>query len=245
MTPYAADSSLKGKLRRKYALLTHRRPAVLNLDKPVVSFTFDDAPASSMIAADHLEARGVRGTWYLCAGLFGQDGHMGRFADANEAKDLAARGHEIGCHTLNHVDCHRTDDVGLIAQSHANVAAMQALGGAARHFAFPYGEISPRAKRTLGPRYGSLRTVAAGMVRDGADLNQLPSVGIEGDDGEAFARHWIDKAVAERAWVILFTHDVRESPSAWGCTPGAIARLADHALASGAAIRTVGQVLDR
>ena len=45
--PYTPDVSLKGKLRRRFARLTHRRPARLGLTRPTVSFTFDDIPASS------------------------------------------------------------------------------------------------------------------------------------------------------------------------------------------------------
>lgn len=244
MQPYAADPSLKGKLRRRYARLTHRRPARLTLDRPVVSFTFDDVPESAVHeGAPVLEAEGVRGTWYLCAGLFGKDGHMGRFADAGDARRLASAGHEVACHTRDHIDCHRADDDRLLADVEANVAALRELGGSAAHFAFPYGEVGPRAKRLLGPRYGSLRGVHAGLVHDGGDRNQLPAVGIEGDEGEARARHWIDRAVAEKAWLILFTHDVRAEPSPWGCTPEALGRLVRYAGAQGCDIRTVGEVL--
>jgi len=81
------------------------------------------------------------------------------------------------------------------------------------------------------------------MVHEGSDLNQLPAVGIAGEDGESFARRWIDRAVDENAWLILFTHDVRENPSLWGCTPAALDRLAAHARAAGCDIRTVGEVL--
>ena len=63
MQPYAADPSLTGKLRRRYARLTHRRPARLTLDRPVVSFTFDDVPESAVHeGAPVLETEGVRGT---------------------------------------------------------------------------------------------------------------------------------------------------------------------------------------
>ena len=81
-----------------------------------------------------------------------------------------------------------------------------------------------------------------GLVHDGGDLNQLPGVGIEGPDGEALARQWIDRAVSENAWLILYTHDVREAPSPWGCTPYALSRLIAHARATGCDIRTVGEV---
>ncbi|NBB52476.1 polysaccharide deacetylase family protein [Rhizobium sp. CRIBSB] len=246
---YTADASLMGKLRRRFARVTHRAPLRLRLERPVVSFTFDDAPESAATAgAEVLESHGVRGTYYVCTGLFGQDGRMGRFADAEQVKALAERGHEIACHTSGHLDCHRTPDAPLLADCDTNVRGLKALGGSGEHFAFPYGEVSPHAKALLAPHYGSLRGVQAGLVHNGSDRNQLPAIGIEGEDGEARARRWVDRAVKAQgdgrsAWLILFTHDVRDAPSSWGCTPAALDRLAAHARAAGCDIRTVGQVL--
>ncbi|MGH7021736.1 MAG: polysaccharide deacetylase family protein [Brevundimonas sp.] len=242
--PYTPDLSLKGKLRRRFARLTHRRPARLNLTRPTVSFTFDDIPASAAHAgAEALEALEARGTFYVCAGLFGQEGHMGRFADAAEIGDLIHRGHEVAGHTFGHLDCHRTANTDLIADLDANDAALRALGAAPIHFAYPYGEVSPRAKALLAGRYSSLRGVHKALVHEGDDLNQLPGVGIEGPDGEALARQWIDRAVAHNAWLILYTHDVRETHSPWGCTPNALSRLIAHAQRAGCDIRTVGEVV--
>ena len=75
MEAYSADRSLKGKLRRRLALLSQRRPVRMKLERPMVTFSFDDAPASAADAgARTLELRGIRGTWYFSAGLAGQDG---------------------------------------------------------------------------------------------------------------------------------------------------------------------------
>ncbi|WEK56512.1 MAG: polysaccharide deacetylase family protein [Candidatus Brevundimonas phytovorans] len=242
--PYTPDLSLKGKLRRRLARLTHRRPARLDLTRPTVSFTFDDIPVSAAHAgAEALEAQGARGTFYVCGGLFGQEGHMGRFADSGEIGDLIRRGHEVAGHTYDHLDCHRTREADLTADLDANDAALRGLGAAPIHFAYPYGEVSPRAKGLLAGRYSSLRGVHKGLVHDGADLNQLPGVGIEGADGQVVGRQWIDRAVSENAWLILYTHDVREAPSPWGCTPDALLRLIAHAQKVGCDIRTVGEVL--
>lgn len=242
--PYTPDLSLKGKLRRRFARLTHRRPARLNLSRPTVSFTFDDIPASAAHAgAEALEAHEARGTFYVCAGLFGQEGHMGRFADPAEISDLIRRGHEVAGHTFGHLDCDRTPRAELIADLDANDAALLRLGAAPIHFAYPYGEVSPRAKALLAGRYSSLRGVHKGLARDGGDLNQLPGVGIEGPDGQALARQWIDRAVAQNAWLILYTHDVREAHSPWGCTPDTLSRLIAHAREAGCDIRTVREVL--
>ncbi|MFT4251820.1 MAG: polysaccharide deacetylase, partial [Caulobacter sp.] len=83
---YEPDRSLKGKVRRRLIRLQHRRPARVKLERPMVSFSFDDAPATACEAgARVLEARGFRGTYYFAAGLTGRDGPMGRFATGEDA----------------------------------------------------------------------------------------------------------------------------------------------------------------
>lgn len=241
---YSADRSLKGKLRRRVARLTHRRPGRLELDGPVVSFTFDDAPDSAVLdGAAILEEAGARGTFYVCAGLFGQSGPMGRYADRGQIAVAAGRGHEVGCHTFGHLDCGRADAATIAAEADRNAGVLTGAGFPPRHFAWPYGDVSPAGKRALDGRYGSLRALHPGLVESGSDLNQLPAVGIEGPDGEAVARAWIERAVSARAWLILYTHDVRDPASPWGCTPAALRRLVACAQARGAAVRTVGAVL--
>jgi peptidoglycan/xylan/chitin deacetylase (PgdA/CDA1 family) len=168
---------------------------------------------------------------------------MGRFLDHDEIADLAARGHEIACHTYSHLDCGRALPDATGEDCERNREALARKGFDLRHFAYPYGEVSASAKAMLGAHYGSMRALHPGLVRRGSDRNQLPAVGIEGADGLDRARRWIDRAVQERAWLILYSHDVRESPSDFGCTPGTLERLVSHAKASGARIARVGDVI--
>lgn len=241
---YSADRSLKGKLRRRVVRLQLRRPLPAAPDGPVVSFTFDDIPATAAGAgAAALEAAGARGTFYVCAGLVGREGPMGRYAGLDAIADLAARGHEIGCHTHGHLDCGQADGDAIAADVEANRQALAALGVRPETFAYPYGDVSRQAKAALQARFAGLRALHRGLVRRGSDLNQLPAVGVEGEAGEARAAAWIDRALAGRAWLILYTHDVAERPSPWGCTPGALARLVDRARAGGARVAPVAQVL--
>lgn len=244
ITPYTPDTSLLGKVRRRATRLMWRRPARLNLDGPVVSITFDDIPESAAInGASILEAAGVRGTYYVCAGLFGRSGHMGRFADADQIADLIQRGHEVASHTLNHIDCHKTSTKATEIDLDANDQTLLRLGAHCEHFAFPYGELSPRSKSLISKRYVSLRGVHKGLVHEGSDLNQLPGVGIEGTEGESVAKAWIDRAIEQKAWLILYTHDVRQEPSPWGCTPDSLSRILAYALEKGVQIQTLGQVI--
>ena len=241
LEPHRADPSLKGKLRRRYSRLVSRRPAGAGLDRPMVSFCFDDAPASAAEAgAQVLERHGAMGTYFISMGLAGREGPMGRFADVVHVERLLAAGHEIACHTHSHLDCGQASAAEIERDVLKNKAALTGLGAPApRTFAYPYGDVSPCAKRTLGTRFELLRALHHGLVRQGADLNQAPSVGIEGPDGEATAWRWLDRAISQTAWLILYTHDVAETPSAWGCTPRALEHLIAGALGAGAEIVTV------
>ena len=241
---YSPTETVFDKLRRKVSRVVERRHARLSFDQPVVSFAFDDAPVSAVReGAAILEAAGVRGTYYISAGLAGRDSPMGVYAGMDEVRRLAEAGHEIGCHTFSHLDCGRSDAPVMACDVGLNADAFAAEGIAPATFAYPYGEVSPAAKRALGPKYQALRTVRAGMMARGADLNSLPAVGIEGPRGEERSRQWLERARKARAWVILFSHDVRPEPSAWGCTPDALDRLVKGALADGFRVMTVKDAL--
>ena len=243
MGVYSADRSLKGKLRRRIVRLQATRAAPADPPGPMVSISFDDAPVSAAIeGARILQARGVKGTYFISMGLAGQDGPMGRNADADQVRALMDAGHEIGCHTFSHLDCGQAPAGLTIGDVEQNLGALQALGAPEPvSFAYPYGDLSAAAKVALAGRFSLLRALHHGVIRKSSDLNQAPAVGIEGPEGEETAREWLRQALAQRAWLILFTHDVREDPSPYGCTPGALGRLVDEALAGGAEIVTVAE----
>jgi peptidoglycan/xylan/chitin deacetylase (PgdA/CDA1 family) len=240
---YTPDLSIKGKARRRLVRLVRRRPARMALDRPMVSFTFDDAPASALSRGRAvLEASGVRGSFYIAADLAGREGPMGRFATADEIRAAAAAGHEIASHTHNHLDCGAQDRRAIEADAARNDAALQAWGlPRPTNFAFPFGDVSAAAKAALGRRFDVLRALHHGVIENGADLNQAPAVGVEGPDGEGLAWRWLERAAARKAWLILFTHDVSDTPSPWGCTPAALERLIQGAQVAGFDIVTVAE----
>jgi peptidoglycan/xylan/chitin deacetylase (PgdA/CDA1 family) len=232
MEAYSADRSLRGKLRRRYTRLAWRKPVSLSLTRPMLTFSFDDVPASAARAgAAILDAAGLKGTFYICAGLEDGDGPMGRYGSADDARRLAEAGHEVACHTYSHLDCGQADAPTITTDVNRNAAALADRGiSELRSFAYPYGDVSFAAKQALGRRFSTLRTVQAGLVQSGSDANQLNAVGIEGEAGEAVAEAWMDRAIASKAWLILYTHDVADPASAWGCTPDALTRLTARAI---------------
>lgn len=241
--PYQPDRTWKGKLRRRLVRLAHRRPLAVAPERPMVSFSFDDAPLSAAVTgAAILEGRDVRGTFYVCAGLAGSDAPMGRCAAGDDYRRLARAGHEIACHTFAHLDLGRTPAAEALADGERNAAVLTEWAGATPEtFAYPYGDVAAGPKQALAPRFRLLRALHHGLVEMGCDLNQAPAVGVEGPDGEALARRWLAAAKARKAWLILYTHDVRSEPSRWGCTPDALAGLVDEARSKGFEIVTVAE----
>src|SRR5947209_11228992 len=72
--------------------------------KPIVSFTFDDFPRSALtVAGKILDNYNVCGTYYAAMGLMGKITEVGEMFDSRDLKHLVAAGHELACHTFDHV----------------------------------------------------------------------------------------------------------------------------------------------
>lgn len=66
--------------------------------KPHAALTFDDGGASAMLAADALERRGWRGHFFVTTARVGTSG----FLSAEQVRELAGRGHDVGSHSHSH-----------------------------------------------------------------------------------------------------------------------------------------------
>ncbi|HSN25758.1 MAG TPA: polysaccharide deacetylase family protein [Kofleriaceae bacterium] len=102
----------------------------------IVSLTFDDTFAEQAQAASLLEARGMRGTFFVNSPRIGTTGYLSRA----QIDALAVAGHEIGGHTLDHphLPALTTDQ-----QRHEicdDRTALLAMGYRATSFAYPFGD---------------------------------------------------------------------------------------------------------
>lgn len=240
---YIPSSGLTGKLKRIRARLFERDPIHIAPDQLVVSITFDDFPKSAVeCGAEELEKRGWRGTWYAAAGFAGSDTHHGAMFDGSDIRRLAEAGHEIACHTLDHIDLGQSSGDDTLAQIEANRETLKGLGqnSGLPAFAYPYGEASPSSKRVLAQRFETLRGVRPGINRTGDDRNLLKAVGIDGgNDGLAAAKAFVDEGTTRPGWLIFYAHDIQDNPTEWGCTPDQFRSLLDHVLKRGANVLPV------
>jgi peptidoglycan/xylan/chitin deacetylase (PgdA/CDA1 family) len=225
--------SLKGKLRRRFVRLQHRRPARGRLTRTMVSFAFDDAPASALtVGGAILERFGKRGTYFISAGLAGTRGHMGDYASQDQIMAASRAGHEIACHTYSHLDCAQVSGVVVARDIARNSATLMDWGAPEpTSFAYPFGDVGAAAKLAAAERFTFSRALHRGVVNTGSDLNQAPAIGIEGEAGEKLAMRWMDKAHDQLGWVILFTHGVEAEHTPFGATADGFSRLVGAAVA--------------
>ncbi|HTN63762.1 MAG TPA: polysaccharide deacetylase family protein [Devosia sp.] len=233
---------------RRLARATPFRPFRLQLDQPVVSFSFDDFPLSAAEnAAPLLEAAGARGTFYFADGLAGGRENGQAIAGPDVVAALGAREHEIGGHTSAHIDVQQTTSHDLIADVTANTAAIATLSGfAPTSFAYPFGVVSLRSKAILAPRYAGLRGIIGGINRGWIDLAHLHAQELyDASSSLDSVDALLDELERHGGWLIFYTHDVRNDPSAIGCSPAYFAAVLDLVLRRGIAIETVAKTLGR
>jgi peptidoglycan/xylan/chitin deacetylase (PgdA/CDA1 family) len=236
-------------VRRQVALRVHRKMATLAFDRPVVAFSFDDVIASGAAhGAALLEARGLRGTFYVAGGLIGRTENGLPVIDDTTLTKLAQAGHEIGCHTLSHVAVPDLDADTLARELDGNLARLRASvpGLDLSTFAWPFGLVSPVNKPALSERFLACRTVMKGINAGPTDLSMLRGVDlITGVETPASVDDWIARTVAARGLLIFILHDVSSNPSAYGATPDLLRHAIDAARKAGCEVVPVVEALRR
>jgi peptidoglycan/xylan/chitin deacetylase (PgdA/CDA1 family) len=197
------------------------RPVRLAGQRPVVSITFDDFPRNAWTLGGPVLARhGVRGTYYTAGGFCGRTQDGTEFYDQSDLVALAAAGHEIACHGFAHQPTPELSDAALEADAARNRQFLMQFGLAPVSYAFPYGRVSARTKRFYAPRFSNVRGVHPGVNVGKVDLAQLNTISLETRcwDEERIAAA-ITKTLHGNGWLAFYTHDVSDTPSAYGSTP--------------------------
>lgn len=220
---------------------------MLRFDAPILSICFDDFPATAAEAgARILESHGARATFYAAAALVDADAPCGRNFSPAHLRRLVAAGHEIGCHTYDHADCAKRDVFDTLQGLARNRDALAAMGCAPpRTLAYPYGETTPALKANLPPRIACARGIAPGLNAGRVDLAQLRAYPLFGAGALARAHAALKRAAKRKAWMIAFTHDIADAPSAWGTSAADLDALLRTARALDVVVAPVSAALER
>ena len=244
---YGVSNKLDRRIGRKLIPFFGRRMLQFKIDKPIISISFDDFPKSVMeTALPMLDSYDWKATFYVAAGLENITNHLGLHYSRDDLQKLQAENHEIGCHTYHHLNVAELSANRVNEQISSNEKAMKALGHHVKMdtFAYPFGETSINRKKQLAESFASLRGIMPGIHYDKVDLNQVKSVPIYTGPSLTNTFNYIKSLEKKPGWLTLFTHDIRENPSEWGCTPDDFERVLHAIHQSGAIVLPIQRAID-
>lgn len=227
-----------GAVERRLARQLLRRRLPMRNPRPLVSFTFDDVPASACETGRAiLEHHGLRATYYASGGLSVEARGASGLFEAAHLVSLHAAGHEIGSHGYAHRPYQSLDSDALQHDMRANDDYLHRVIGAgfrAVSFSFPFGSTGLSSKGAVAGRFQTARGVQGGVNHGQADVSLLLGTAL-------YERHVADRSIARmvdetwqrNGWLILYTHDVEPSPSPVGCSPESFGEIVERVVRRG------------
>lgn len=187
-----------------------------------ISFTFDDGLTSSLTkAAPALKKYGLHGTQYIATSCVGTSGtcpadKQASYMNWAQVKRLQNDfGWEIGGHTRTHHPLTTLTNAQQETEIRGSKQDLAAQGITATSFASPEGDYNQKTIELVAKYYTSHR----GFWDQGANTYpysdylirvQQVQVGVS----VASVKASIDKAIANKQWVVLVFHDIKDKPSA-------------------------------
>lgn len=221
------------------------RSVLPTVQESIISIGFDDCPASAIeTALPMLEAEDWRATIYVACGLCDTVNHLGKHMSLSDVVEVHKRGHEIADHTFSHMSANDVNIDAYLEDIEKNQQTLEALGlPRSRHFAYPLGHMSPALKRDVSERFLTCRGVITPFGPK-QDANLLRATRVYSGHRYQEALNQIEAAKHTPKWLNFFTHDVRENPSEFGCTPKEFQEFVTAVKDSGLRVMTVANAYD-
>lgn len=208
-----------------------------------VTFRFDDNFKSQYTSvAPVLDAAGFKGTFYFVSQQVSDTGFPGYMSVA-QAKDLAARGHEIGAHTRTHphlTTLSSQEQQAEIAGSRQDIQGWNV--GPVLSFAYPFGEYDATTTAIVANAgFSSGAATIGGYVTPSSDHYQLEYRELHNDTTLAQVKQWIDTAASTHTWLILTFHDVINNGGTYTSTPAMFQNIVNYVKQKGIPVVTTSQ----
>jgi peptidoglycan/xylan/chitin deacetylase (PgdA/CDA1 family) len=174
----------------------------------VVSFSFDDGQVGHFDnARPALEAAGMRGTFYIISDALSSGK---KTMNAEQVKQLAAQGHEIGNHTRDHATLTTLSADEVRAEFADAQAAIKAKTGITpTTCAYPSGAQDQSVQTAAATFFRGCRgTVGGSNARGGVDTYNLRMYYIHSSTTADDIRKVADEAKRTKRWLILAYHGV-------------------------------------
>lgn len=158
------------------------------VDRPTISFSFDDAFASNHRTGAILEEFGTRGMFFVpgffpgtntledARHLFGYSQNITEPAMSwDQVADLVDRGHEIGNHTSTHRDLAKVPHDEVIRQIEHSASVLQERVGRCPHFAWPFGRRTHITPEGIDATFAAGHETCASAERGSHSASDLPA----------------------------------------------------------------------
>lgn len=160
-----AFRKLLARLQQDYQFISYSDAVARTLDgrvdRPYLAFSFDDGQKCSLQAAEVLEEFGASACFFVCPPVIGETNRSVietfcrtqlwhapvEFMDWHDVQQLQDRGHEIGGHTMNHVNLSAATPAQVCDEVGQSFEALAKEAGAPAHFSWPYGHFRDFTKQ--------------------------------------------------------------------------------------------------
>ena len=220
-----------------------------------VSLTFDDTFVDNETAVELLDVRGMRATFYVNSSRIDRPGFFSR----DRLLAMQAAGHEIGGHTVHHVNLKWIDDGEARRQICDDRVALLELGFAATTFAYPFSGNDPatrgyvaecgynaaRIVGGLGPTETCPTCPLTSPTRP-ADLYRIPTNdSVDETTTLAMLKGYVEQAEQNGGgWVPIVFHHVCDGCNPLAITPAMLEEFLDWLAARAQHGTTVATVRD-
>jgi peptidoglycan/xylan/chitin deacetylase (PgdA/CDA1 family) len=177
----------------------------VSFSQPLVSVTFDDGfEENNTTVLPVMNNLGLKSTQ-----CYATEYVEGIPAAVDAVKAFHNSGHEICSHTVSHPDLTTLNATDLTYQLTHSKQFLESITGPVKNFASPFGAYNAKVNTEIKKYYRSHRTVDEGYnTKDNFNIYKIRVQNMKDTTTLAEFQSWLDKAKADKVWLVLVYHKV-------------------------------------
>lgn len=211
--------------------------------RPLVSLTYDDGFEENVSTVlPRLNSAGIKSTQcYATQFIEGQP------AQVQNVMAFKNSGHEICSHTVTHPALTSLNSTDLVYElTHSKQFLESTIGQPVPNFASPFGDYNAAVNNEIKKHYRSHRTVDEGYnSKDNFNIYKIRVQNMKSNTTLAEFKTWLDKAKADKTWLVLVYHRVTPGePGQFDTKEADFVEQLNALLASGVTVKTYNEALN-
>ncbi len=222
----------------------------VGFSRPLVTLTFDDSFEDNVTSViPRLATLGFKATQFVCT-QYVEGNVPGVVPDPNAVADILAfknAGFEIGSHSVTHPFLTQMTAAQVDYElSHSQSYLQGLIGAPVKNFASPYGDYNVTVNNAIRTYYKSHRTVDEGSnSKDNLDPYRIRVQNMQTTTTLAQYQSWLDRAKADKTWLVLVYHRVTDdTPEQYDTRTADFDQQMAALKASGMTVKTYNDALD-